>query len=142
MKWLKEYPDEYNVRPYLSVECFYDVDPSVRSFRSTRRRLGTNLIHAIFIRLPERKNDFSGGSLCENNEDKMELRHPCEETWRHEHYDSPVGTVSPYFVNKYGWIRKRLCLPGRVTSGHPSGCGGTSVISLAAVIPSMALWIK
>jgi xylulokinase len=49
------------------------------------------------------------------------------------HYDSPIGRISPYFVERYGINPEALILAG--TGDNPAtllGCGGQTVISLGS----------
>jgi xylulokinase len=49
------------------------------------------------------------------------------------HYDSPAGTISPYFVRKYGLTPGTVVLAG--TGDNPAtllGCGGGAVLSLGS----------
>lgn len=46
-------------------------------------------------------------------------------------YDTVIGRISPYFVNKYGWNTSAIVLNG--TGDNPAtllGCGGQTVVSL------------
>lgn len=137
MKWLKEYPDEYRRTGHIFLLSAFMT--SILSGKvvpvDTGDGWGTNL-NTCDIHSPawNEKMISAVGRYAENNEDRNGVASSlAKKLGAMTHYDSPVGTVSPYFVNKYGMDSKTVVLAG--TGDNPAillGCGGTSVISLGS----------
>lgn len=137
MKWLKKYPDEYRRTGHIFLLSAFMT--SILSGQvvpaDTGDGWGTNL-NTCNIHSPawNEKMISAVSRYAGNTEDSDGVASTlAKKLGDMTHYDSPVGKVSPYFVNKYGMNSKTVVLAG--TGDNPAillGCGGTSVISLGS----------
>lgn len=137
MKWLKQYPDDYRRTGHIFLLSAFMT--SVLSGKivpvDTGDGWGTNL-NTCDIHSPawNEKMISAVSRYAEKKEDREDVASTlAKKLGAMTHYDSPAGSVNPYFVNKYGMDSKTVVLVG--TGDNPAillGCGGTSVISLGS----------
>lgn len=137
MTWLKKYPDEYRRTGHIFLLSAFMT--SVLSGHvvpvDTGDGWGTNL-NTCDIHAPawSEKMISAVSRYAKNIEDRDGVASTlAKKLGAMTHYDSPVGKVNPYFVNKYGMNSNTVVLAG--TGDNPAillGCGGTSVISLGS----------